>query len=30
VIWPDGTIDCLRVSRGTTSSLMKGSSACGI
>jgi hypothetical protein len=28
VIWPDGTIDCVRLASGTTSSLMKGSSAC--
>jgi len=29
VIWPDGTTDCLQVARGTTSPLVKGSSACG-
>jgi FG-GAP-like repeat/ASPIC and UnbV len=29
VIWPDGTTDCVRVARGTTFPLLKGSSTCG-
>lgn len=29
VIWPDGTTDCVQVAQGATSSLIKGSSACG-